>query len=114
MDGIFGIIGIFALGCGVYCIYAYVNMRKTGQINATLLLGKDQSEKSCRNKVGFMKKACPAVLVLGVLTIIFGVIDTVHNFVIPLGTVDVVAVWAFVAVLIGYMVYINKLKKDYF
>lgn len=29
MNSVFGFIGILAVGCGIYCLYAYFNMKKT-------------------------------------------------------------------------------------
>ena len=33
MNSVFGFIGILAVGCGIYCLYAYFNMKKDGHIN---------------------------------------------------------------------------------
>ncbi len=40
MNSVFGFIGILAVGCGIYCLYAYFNMKKDGHINETILLGR--------------------------------------------------------------------------
>lgn len=37
MNSVFGFIGILAVGCGIYCLYAYFNMKKDGHINETIL-----------------------------------------------------------------------------
>ena len=37
MNSVFGFIGILAVGCGIYCLYAYFNMKKDGHINDCLL-----------------------------------------------------------------------------
>ena len=62
MNSVFGFIGILAVGCGIYCLYAYFNMKKDGHINETILLGKSYSEKMCKDKEAYLKKALPAVL----------------------------------------------------
>lgn len=39
-ENVFGFVSIMAFGCGIYGLYAYIQMRKSGSINETLLLGK--------------------------------------------------------------------------
>lgn len=36
-----GIFGIFGLGCGLYCLYAYFLMKTKKEINTTILLPKE-------------------------------------------------------------------------
>ena len=72
MNSVFGFIGILAVGCGIYCLYAYFNMKKDGHINETILLGKSYSEKMCKDKEAYLKKALPAVLGFGIVSILYG------------------------------------------
>lgn len=58
MNSVFGFIGILAVGCGIYCLYAYFNMKKDGHINETILLGKSYSEKMCKDKEAYLKRRC--------------------------------------------------------
>ena len=62
MDSIWGFIGIIVFACGVYAIYSFIKMKSTGEINASLLLGKDYMYKTCKNKEEYIKKAGPALL----------------------------------------------------
>lgn len=110
----FGAISILIFGCGIYCLYAYVKMKKDGHINDVLLLGKNFSEHNCKDKEAYMKKAVPAVLIFGIVTTLYGVIDAVHFYVTPIQTLDWIAMAVFFIVLIWFMVYTTKLKSKYF
>ena len=84
MNSVFGFIGILAVGCGIYCLYAYFNMKKDGHINETILLGKSYSEKMCKDKEAYLKKALPAVLGFGIVSILYGIVDCIHWYVNPM------------------------------
>lgn len=113
-DSIFGFVSIIVLGCGIYSLYAYIKMRQDGHINETLLLGKGYMEYQCKDKEAYMKKAMPAVLLFGIVSTVYGIIDTVHYYVKPLGMADTIATVVFLIVLVGFMMYTLKLKKQYF
>ena len=52
MNDIFGFVSLIVLGCGIYTLYAYIKMKKTGEINEILLLGNAYVAKKCKNKKG--------------------------------------------------------------
>lgn len=114
MDGMFGIISIIILCCGVYCLYAWMKMKKDGHINEVLLLGKNYSEKDCKNKAAYMQKAVPAVLVFGILTTLYGIIDVIHSYVTRINLLDTIAMVVFFLAIVWFMVYTTKLKNKYF
>ena len=103
MNSVFGFIGILAVGCGIYCLYAYFNMKKDGHINETILLGKSYSEKML-----------PAVLGFGIVSILYGIVDCIHWYVNPMEMVDTVGGILFMAALVVFAVYTMQLKKKYF
>ena len=51
VNSIWGFIGIIVFACGVYAIYSYIKMKKDGEINASILLGKDYIYKKCKKYV---------------------------------------------------------------
>lgn len=114
MDDMFGAISILILCCGIYCLYAYFKMKKDGHINEVLLLGKNFTENQCKDKDAYMKKAVPAVLIFGIMTTLYGVIDAIHFYVTPIKTIDMVAMAVFFVVLVWFMVTTTKLKNKYF
>lgn len=114
MDDLFGFVSLIVLGCGLYTLYAFVKMKKTGEINETLLLGNAYTAKKCKDKKSFLEKALPSVLVFGVVTTVYGVIDLINVYVKPLGILDTIVMILFFVVLIAFLVYTTKLKKEYF
>ena len=114
MDNTFGIFSFLFLGCGIYALYAWAKMKKDGHINETLLLGKNYFEYNCKDREGFLKKAEPAVLVFGIISVLYGIIDLIHYYVFPIQILDVIAMIAFLCCIIWFMVYTTKLKREYF
>lgn len=113
-DSVFGFISIMAFGCGIYGLYAYIQMKRDGHINETLLLGKRHTEYMCKDKEAFLKKALPAVLLFGIVATVYGIIDMIHCFVTPIPVLDYSGLAIFLAMLVWYMVYTTKLKNKYF
>lgn len=114
MDSIWGFIGVIVFACGVYALYAFIKMKMTGEINASLLLGKDYIYKKCKNKDAFIKKAGPALLVFGIVALVYGAIDVIHCYVYSMEIVDTVGMIVFFIVLVAFAVYTTKLKREYF
>ena len=56
-DSIWGVVGIIVFLCGIYAIYSAIKMKTSGDINASLLLGKDYMYKTCKNKEAYIQKA---------------------------------------------------------
>lgn len=114
MESIFGVFSLLFLSCGLYGLYAFVSMKKSGHINETLLLGRNYDEYNCKDKDEFIRKSSPAVLIFAIAGIAYGVIDLIHFYVKPMPVADNVAMAAFLIVIIGFMAYTSKLKKEYF
>lgn len=114
MDSMFGAISILILGCGIYGLYAYLKMKKDGHINEVLLLGKNYTERMCKDKEAYMQKAVPAVLIFGIISTLYGAIDAIHFFVMPIQILDWIAMAVFLIMLFWFMVYTTKLRNKYF
>lgn len=114
MYGMWGFIGIIAFCCGIYAMYAYIQMKRTGEINASLLLGKEYVYKKCKNKEEYIRKAGPALLVLGIVAAVYGALDIVHCYVYHMDLIDNIGMGIFFLVLIWFAYYTTKLKRKYF
>lgn len=114
MDQMFGFLSVIVLGCGVYSIYAYIQMKKGGPINEALLLGRSYDEFKCKDRDAFLAKALPAVLVFACASLLYGAVDFVHCYLHPMKSVDIICMILFLAVLVWFLVYTGKLKKIYF
>ena len=100
-----GFIGIFVLCCGIYALYSFVIMKVKGEINASILLGKDYTYKKCKDKEAYIAKTAPALFAFGLVSVIYGVIDVIHCYVHTMTIVDTVAMIIFLIVLIWFGVY---------
>lgn len=114
MDSVWGFIGVIAFACGIYGLYAYIQMKKTGEINATLLLGKEYMYKKCKDKETYMKKTKPAVLIFSAAALVYGVVDLIHCYAYSMPVVDTVLMILFLAVIVWFAIYTTKLKRKYF
>ena len=56
MNSMWGIIGVIVCACGVYALYWFYKMKTSGDINATILLGKDFMYKKCKNKEEYIRR----------------------------------------------------------
>lgn len=63
-NSMWGFIGIFVLCCGIYALYSFVIMKVKGEINASILLGKDYTYKKCKDKEAYIAKTAPALFCL--------------------------------------------------
>ena len=114
MNSIWGFIGIIVFACGIYAIYSYIKMKKDGEINASILLGKDYTYKTCKDKDGYIKKVGPALLVFGLTALIYGILDMIHCYVYSMAVVDTVGMIIFFVVLVWFAVYTARLRNKYF
>lgn len=111
MGGLFGVIG---LACGAYIFYAWFKMKKTGEINRTILLPRSENPKKCKNRDAYIKAVSPKMLILGVAAVFYGAVDLCCSYM----TVPVALFWTaigvFLAALIWFAASVSKLNKTYF
>ncbi len=113
-NSMWGFVGFIILFCGVYILVSYVNMIKKGEINASILLGRDYAYKKCKDKEAYIKKAGPALLVLGAACLLYGGLDVVHCFVYSMPLADAAGMVIFFIALVWFAFYTGKLRRQYF
>ena len=102
------------LGAGVYVLYSWLQMKRTGEIMGGMLMPKDLNLKKCRDTAGFLKEMLPKLLLTGLVTLASGVIGVLRDQGIPVPSVIYWASYiAVFAALIGYAVYLKKLIAKY-
>lgn len=110
MDTMGSLFGFIGLACGLYVLYAWYQMKTSGEINATILLPRSENPNKCKDKKAYIQAVLPKMLVLGIAAIIYGVIDIMG--------IEGVALWAvlavFMVILIWFGVTTSKLYKKYF
>ena len=113
-DSVWGFIGIFVLCCGIYALYSFVIMKTKGEINASILLGKDYVYKKCKDKEAYIAKTAPALLIFGLVAVIYGVIDVINCYVYSMFAADMTAMVIFFVVLVWFGVYTRNLRNKYY
>ena len=109
-DSIWGFIGIVVFACGIYALYSYVKMKKDGEINASILLGKEYMYKKCKNKEEYIHKVGPALLVFALVSLIYGALDIIHCYLYPMAAVDTAGMIIFYSTCMVCCLY-EKIKK---
>ena len=70
--------------------------------------------KKCKDKEAYIAKTAPALLVFGLVSVIYGVIDVIHCYVHTMTIIDTVAMIIFLIVLIWFGVYTRNLRNRYY
>jgi hypothetical protein len=118
MEGIMGIISLIILGAGLFVLYSWYNMAFNGVISESLFLGKQYDVNKIKDKDGFIKKASPVSLCLGIVTTICGTIASLRHYMFPdnelLAFLDPISNVIVFAAIIWFGIYTRKLKNKYF
>ncbi|MGL6202484.1 MAG: hypothetical protein ACRC3H_26520 [Lachnospiraceae bacterium] len=114
MDNFGSMLAILVLACGVYCIYACITMKKTGEINKTILSSKGMEGQQCKDTKAYIQEAIPKVLVLGISAIIYGGLDLINYYLISLGMLSWIMMVVFFGVLVWVAYGLKKLHKKYY
>ena len=65
--------------CGAYLIYASINMKRTGTISGTAMIGKGIDLKKAKDVPGFINYMYGKSIILGVITILCGALDYLNE-----------------------------------
>ena len=109
---LYALIDAMIAGCGVYVIYLYITMVKTGVIKESMLMPKNLDGKKCKDKEGFIRFIGVKQLIFGIIAIISGIIGLIQDFTGSVGIpVYMTMVVVFLAYIIWYCVQIKKAEK---
>jgi uncharacterized membrane protein len=93
-------------------------MKVKGEVSETLLLGKDLDINKCKDKESYIKKTSPAVLILGIIITICGVITCLRHYILQgnelIIFLDPIVNFIAVITIIIFGIYTTKQKKIYF
>lgn len=107
-------VGIVVFLCGIYCLYAAVMMKVKGEINQSILLGRDYQNKRCKDKEGYIREVFPHLLLFGLITTASGTTDMLNSFVMDISTVNIIMMIAFVVELLLFSKVTLNAKKKYY
>lgn len=111
MDGIFGII---ALGCGLYCLYAWYMLAFRKEIKQSILLPKDVNVKKCKDVEGYCREASKPLLGLGIVTSLYGASDLYNTYVGGADVIFLVFLVLMLVMLVVYVVLVRRCNQKYF
>ncbi len=111
MDAIFG---LFALGCGLYCLYSYYLLKTKKKINDTILLPKGTNIKKCKDLDGYCKVAGRPLLTLGLVTTLYGATDLYNTYIGGADILFVVFLILMVVTIVIFVILVKRYNREYF
>ncbi len=109
MDNIWSMMDIIFAGAGAYMLYAWILMKKTGEIKTSLLLSKEVDIRKCKDLEGYKDFMAPKMLVFGITALVYGGYGLVNSYVFSMPMPVYWAVMAgFFAVLVWFSVQSRK------
>lgn len=107
---------VMLAGYGGYGIYCAIKLRKEGVLfPSKMLYPGNCSPDDCIDPVGFITYICPRLTIFGILCIVSAIataIDTFIGFGLP-PVLEYILLFAFLPVIIWYMIVQNKASKLY-
>lgn len=110
-SGMFVIFDLIILIYGVYSMVSTVKMKKSGE-PGKWLIGEIPVNKM-KDADGFINSMYVKTMVLGVVSVIYGIIGIIDDLVKNLGPVKDVLLLAFLVFFIVFCVLLQKAKKKY-
>ncbi len=107
-------VAVVVFGFGLYCFWAYIQMKVKGEINNSLLLGKEYVYKTCKDKEGYIKEMSPQLLLFASVTTACGIVDLVNTFVTDIEILYYISLVLFVAEFIWFTKVSINVKKKYY
>ena len=81
MESMFMIVDFLVLGCGVYVLYGWLQLRKAGHlIDNKLIYPNGCTAANCKEPEAFYAYMMPRFLLLGILTTLDGIVTVVNDF----------------------------------
>lgn len=75
MNGTFGFMDMLIMFSGVYLIYVSIQMKRTGEITSSAIIGKGYDPKKAKDPQGFIEYMYMKSILMGVCIILSGVLD---------------------------------------
>ncbi len=108
-NSIWSLMDIIFVGAGAYMLYAWILMKKTGEIKTSMLLSKEIDIRKCKDLEGYKSFIAPKMLVFGFTSLVYGGYGLVNSYVFPMPMqVYWIVMALFFAVLIWFAVQSRK------
>lgn len=86
-NSIYALMDVVIVACGVYVLYLYVIMVRTGELKSSMLIPQSIDVKKCKDVAGFIKYTGTKQLIFGVVSILCGGIGLIQDFTQKIGTI---------------------------
>ncbi|MBO5070201.1 MAG: hypothetical protein J6C37_07555 [Roseburia sp.] len=107
------VLDLFIALCGAYLIYAAVNMKRTGEIPAGVMIRKGVDLSGAKDIPGFISYMYGKTVVVGICTIVCGVVGLVNDTYGGLGMVQLVMTFLFFAAVVIFGIVATRAQKKY-
>ena len=111
--GVGGMIDILFFGSGVYLIYMAVMAKRNGNIVSNVMLAKDVSESSIKDKLGFIDYMYKRMLLAGVMIVIASGVHLVNDYYIGSAVLTWVGIIVILAAIAVYTAAYLRGQKRY-
>lgn len=75
MDSTFGFMDILIIFSGIYLIYIAIQMKRTGEITSSAMIGKGCDLKKAKDPKGYIEYMYLKTVIMGVCVILSGALD---------------------------------------
>ncbi len=79
MNSTFGFLDIILAVSGIYLIYTAVQMKRTGEINNSVMVGKGYDLKKAKDLKGYIEYMYLKTIIMGVLIIVSSALDYMNE-----------------------------------
>lgn len=108
------ILDMIIIGCGIYVLYGYYQLKTKGIIKEGLLLPKGLSPKRCKDKDGYIADMAPKLLIYGIIMLVCGVVGYLQSLFQKYDALYLVMLVAFLGVTIWFSKQTKKAIAKYF
>ena len=111
MENLFGIV---ALAGAVYAFYTAYILKMKKDITKSILLPKTVDPRKCTDKNAYIEETVPYIILVGVIALIYGIVELVNLYVMPIGGVLLAVMALALAALAFVSVKVKNINEKYF
>ncbi len=113
MNSTMGFMDIIIMISGAYLIYVSVQMKRTGEISSSAIIGKGYDVKKAKDPKGFIDYMYMKSVIMGVLVILSGMLDYMNEMYWDLPYFGIIMCVVFLAIIVVYCKISMNAQKKY-
>ena len=107
----FVLMDVLVVGAGIYFLYCWYLLWFKKEVKEGVLLSKEYPFKKCKDKEGYTRYVAPRLLVLGIVSIMVGIIGLLNDRYQFLGSWYLLVSVAFFLIIIWFALIVKKSYK---